>query len=938
MNDGLIQPAPGTQTGSYRQRLSSLRTRLLYLIAGIAVPLLALAIGAVWQAHLSERSRVEAQLADVTRSAAANLDNEMRTVGVYLRVVAASSSLAGSDWVSVYQQTRRSAPAGTHVVIFDDQGRRILGSAFMPPADFAPISPDFAAAFTRNVLAQNRFVVSDLVAGPAGTTPVVLGGFGAATRAGQRVVIALVAPAADLASVLRDQNMPPEWLSAIIDTSDIVVARSHDAERFIGTRVIAPVREAMHRNPHGVARTSSADGFPVVLAFSTAPVSGYRTVIAIPERMFGTALLSTIVPVAAIGVSLIAAAMGIAMLASARILSAVRRDYVVEETRRERDAESLREMDAELRASERRFQTIADTVPQLIWSAGPDGRHDYFNDRWHAFTGMAPGMVGASAWSDYVHPDEQRRAVTLWNQSRAAAEPFEFECRLQAGDGSFRWFVVRAVPILDRHGHIEHWFASATDIHDRKLAERALVGAQVQLEARVLELESVYQFAPVGLAVIDRSMRFVRVNSALAAMDGHPIGEHAGRSVAEIMPQFAETLEAAVAKVMARESVGRLELIENADGPGGRRRVWQADFYPVRQEAGEVTAVGAVIDDVTAEHEAEAALAAEKSRLERLMISAPNLIYVTDVARRRNVFINPQIYDALGYAPGELSGRSIKALNELVHPDDRDVLTDLNLSVRRVADGEVREAEYRIRHADGDYRWFLIRETPFDRNDEGKVTQVLGTGLDINARKDADEHQKMLIRELHHRVKNILATVQAISSATGRSAKTFTEFRDDFSDRLVSLGRTHSLLTREAWAGADLHEILKSELEPYLENTDRVTIEGPPVEIPRDIVISVGMAVHELTTNAVKYGALSVPEGKVHVSIATDGAPVEPKLTMIWTESGGPEVKTPTRRGFGSLLLNRLLSSQLGGELAIDYRPAGIVARVEIVLRASDRV
>ncbi|MCA0317496.1 MAG: PAS domain S-box protein [Proteobacteria bacterium] len=937
MNDDLIQLAPDVPTDSYRQRLSSLRTRLLLLIAGITIPLLALTIGAVWQTHLSERARVEARLVDVARATAASIDSEMRSVEIYLRVVATSSSLAGGDWVSVYQQTRQSAPSGTHVAVFDDQGRRILGSAFPLPATLAAVSPEAAAGFTRRALAQTDIVVSELVEGQAGTAPVILGGISASTGAGQRVVVALIMPAALLADALRDQNMPPHWISAVVDTRDIVVTRSREAERFVGTRLIGPIRDSMRNQPDRLARTAAADGTPVVFAFAAARVSGYRTVIAIPEQVFGTAFLSTIGPVAAIGISLIAAAMGIAMLASSRILSAVRRDYAVEETRRSRDAESLREMDEELRASERRFQTIADTVPQLIWSAGPDGRHDYFNDRWHAFTGMAPGMVAATAWSDYVHPDEQRRAVALWNQSRAAAEPFEFECRLQGGDGSFRWFVVRAVPIFTRQGGIERWLGSATDIHDRKLAERALVGAQVQLEARVFELEAVYQFAPVGLAVIDRSMRFLRVNAALASMAGGPVAAQGGRTVAEVMPQFVETLEPAIRRALAGEAVGRLELIGSPDGDASRRRVWQADFYPVRQEAGEVTAVGAIIDDVTAEHEAEAALAGEKSRLERLMILAPNLIYITDFERRRNVFMNPQIYEALGYAPAELSGRSIRALNELVHPDDLQALTDLSLSVRRVADGEVREAEYRIRHADGDYRWFLIRETPFDRDAEGKVVQVLGTGLDITARRDADEHQKVLIRELHHRVKNVLATVQAIASATGRSAKTFQEFRDDFSDRLVSLGRTHSLLTREAWAGAGLHEILKSELEPYLDDAGRVTIDGPGVEIPRDIVVAVGMAVHELATNAVKYGSLSVPKGRVHVAIETDDAPVEPKLIMVWTESGGPEVRTPTRRGFGSLLLNRLLSSQLGGELAIDYRPEGIVARVEIVLRASDR-
>ena len=264
-------------------------------------------------------------------------------------------------------------------------------------------------------------------------------------------------------------------------------------------------------------------------------------------------------------------------------------------------------------------------------------------------------------------------------------------------------------------------------------------------------------------------------------------------------------------------------------------------------------------------------------------------------------------------------------------------LAEFQAQIRRVADGEVREIEYRMRHADGTYRWFLFRETPFQRDETGEVTQILGTALDIGARKQADERQQMLIRELHHRVKNILATVQAIASATGRSSRSFEAFRDDFAERLVSLGRTHSLLTREAWAGAGLRDILESELAPYLDAADgRVAIQGPSLVIPRDMTVPVGMAIHELTTNAVKYGALSVPEGRVDVTIESDGAVPEPRMTLVWRESGGPPVAPPQRKGFGTLLLNRLLASQLGGEVAIDYRPEGVVARMDVVLRKDD--
>lgn len=932
----VVAAAPAIEDN--KQRLRSLRARLLMLIVGIAAPLLGLAVGAVWQAHLSERTRVEARLLDVARAVASAVDDELRQSEVYLRVIASSPSLAVGDWVSVYQQARQSMRGDSLFTLHDAQGRRILDTSYPLPEDVARLVEPRAAELVRRVLAENRFVVSNVLVQPSAGAGIVIAAMPAATRGGQRVVIAQILSTRQFASALSGQSMPADWISAVLDAGDAVVTRSRDDARFVGTYPSPAMREAMRAGPSGLVRTNTVENLAAVLAYARAPASGFAGLIAIPEAVFRQAFLSTIGPVAMIGLSLVAAAMGIAMLASSRILAAVRRDYAVERSRREQAAESLREKDAELQQSERRFQTIADAMPQIVWSTGPAGQPDYVNDRWYHFTGMAPGSEVGAAWTELVHPDDRNRTASRWRHSLDTGEPFEIEHRLRARDGSYRWFMGRAVPIRDRRGRIERWFGTSTDIHDKKLAEQALVTAQVQLEARVLELESLYHHAPIGLAVIDRELRYLRVNDALAAMNGLPASDHIGRSVVEIAPQTAGQLRPLFEKVLAGQTFRNVELETHAPGDAEARRIWRAHFYPVRQDASEVVAIGAICEDVTAARKIDEALAEEKSRLERLMISAPNMIYITDLRRRRNAFINPQVFDSLGYAPAELTGRAIRALNALVHPDDRPRLSELGRAVRRAADGEICEAEYRIRHADGSYRWFLIRETPFQRDAMGRVAQVLGTGLDITVRRQADEHQQMLIRELHHRVKNILATVQAIASATGRSSKSFEEFRDDFSSRLISLGRTHSLLTREAWAGADLHDILNSELEPYLGgSSSRVTIEGPHVTVPRDMAVSVGMAVHELTTNAVKYGSLSVPEGRVHVSIATDGAEPEPRLTMIWTERGGPPVKTPDRRGFGSLLLNRLLASQLGGQVAIDYQPAGIVARLELVLRRSDR-
>lgn len=811
-SDAVTSSAPADDS----LRLRALRVRLLILVAGIAVPLLALAFGAVWQTTANERTRMESRLVDQARAIAGAVDVEMDRAGLYLRALASSPSLVAEDWRALYTQAVQSAPRGTFVSVRDAEGRRLLNT-YYPLQQGGLAAAGAPQPLDRRALEGGEVIVSGLVNPSAIGEPAVTATLGTDTGAGNRVTLVLFIPSAHLSRILSQQNLPVDWLSALLDADDMVIARSRDQARFVGTLAVPPVRAGLAANTSGLVHTRTVENVSAALAFARAPASGYAAVVAVPEVVFGRVFLSALRPVAMIGGLLLVAALLAAMLASRRILSAVRRGYAEEKSLREEVARSLRIRDAELKESERRFQTIADAMPQLVWSTRADGYHDYFNERWYQFTGTSPGSTMGGVWNDLLHPDDQERSALRWAHSLETGEPYEIEYRFKAGNGSYRWFIGRAVPMRDAAGRIERWFGTCTDIHDKKMAEEALVSTQRQLKARVTEL------------------------------------------------------------------------------------------------------------------------AQEKARLERLMLSAPNLIYINDLQRRRNAYINPQIFESLGYGPSELMGRPLKTLGAYVHPDDRRRVAEFASQVRRVADGEVREIEYRIRHTDGTYRWFLVRETPFQRDPVGKVTQVLGTALDIGSRKQAEERQHMLIRELHHRVKNILATVQAIASATGRSSTTFAAFRERFSDRLVSLGRTHSLLTREAWSGAGVRDILESELAPYLQDGEaRVVIEGPPLVVPRDMTVPIGMAIHELTTNAVKYGALSVPEGRVHVTIASDGAVPEPRMTLEWRESGGPPVKVPERSGFGSLLLNRLLASQLGGEVAIDYRPAGVVARIDVVLRKDD--
>ncbi len=221
-----------------------------------------------------------------------------------------------------------------------------------------------------------------------------------------------------------------------------------------------------------------------------------------------------------------------------------------------------------------------------------------------------------------------------------------------------------------------------------------------------------------------------------------------------------------------------------------------------------------------------------------------------------------------------------------------------------------------------------VLQTPI--REINSVSAALADAAD--ERKRAEERQALMVRELHHRVKNTLATVQAVVNSTARRAETIREFSDAVTERIISLARTHTLLVDDAWGGASLNQILRTELEPYNTGHQRVKLHGPEVHLPDSIALAFGMAVHELTTNAAKYGALSLPTGCVHVTWSVEGKDLDKRLQLEWREHNGPPVEVPKRRGFGSTLLERVLGRQLQGDVRTEYLPEGIRVRVDAPL------
>jgi PAS domain S-box-containing protein len=271
----------------------------------------------------------------------------------------------------------------------------------------------------------------------------------------------------------------------------------------------------------------------------------------------------------------------------------------------------------------------------------------------------------------------------------------------------------------------------------------------------------------------------------------------------------------------------------------------------------------------------------------------------------------------------DFSGWEARVLPQDLEPSNRAISEALARH-----DPEINLA-YRIRRPDGNIRT-IDTIALFFYDEKGAPLRMVGVNMDITRYKEAENRQNLLIRELHHRVKNTLATVQAIVGSTARTASSIDEFYQGFVGRIVSLARTHNLLTEDLWQKAALEELVRTELGPYEDEArNRIIIEGPHLELPSEAAVPIGMAIHELTTNAAKHGALSTFGGQVDVrwKIVDQERPM---LHFTWAEHGGPHVRTPTRQGFGTRLLQRVLATQLQAEVSMDFPEEGLRFSMEM--------
>jgi PAS domain S-box-containing protein len=276
-----------------------------------------------------------------------------------------------------------------------------------------------------------------------------------------------------------------------------------------------------------------------------------------------------------------------------------------------------------------------------------------------------------------------------------------------------------------------------------------------------------------------------------------------------------------------------------------------------------------------------------------------------------------------GYRAEEMIGKPITILFPKDQQDEEEKILE------RIRRGErVEHFESIRRRKDGSMVEVSLTISPI-QDAQGRIVGASKIARNITKHKEAERLQRLLVHELNHRVKNILATVQAVARQTFNFRQSGDTVRETFEARLLALSKAHDLLTRANWDGAALSQVIAEALAPY--QRDRFEIGGPDVRLSPKLALALALALHELATNAAKYGALSVASGRIAVTWRiqpNDG----PDLKLRWQERGGPQVSPPSQKGFGSRLIERSLASEVAGEVKITYDPAGVVCELNAPL------
>jgi PAS domain S-box-containing protein len=578
-----------------------------------------------------------------------------------------------------------------------------------------------------------------------------------------------------------------------------------------------------------------------------------------------------------------------------------------------------------LRASEERYQLALDAASGVgTWDWDVIADKLYGDGRYATLHNLSPeraarGVPIAEAMAA-VHPDDLARMLGAGRRSLKTTTSFLEDYRLVQADGSVKWVQVRGRVYHDDKGQAVRHRGVMVDVTERKRIEAALEVAEANLRIAVdaAGLGRWDHSPPTGQRFWDKRCREIfgvpeEVENTVEVFER------------QVHPDDLPSVREAVRAAMDPAGDGRVNCEYRLQRNGNNTPRWVETFGRAFFEDGQCVRFVGVVRDVTERKEAAARMALQEATL-ALAVDAGNVGTWDYNPNNGALVCSERCYAMFGIQPG--APVALEDFFAVMHDEDREATWRSLMRAMDPVNGGDYDVEYRtIGRDDRIERWIAAKGRAFF-DESSQPLRVVGATVDITERKRAELHLRLMVNELNHRVKNTLATIQAIFAQTFHAAHSLPQAKEAFTARIMALAEAHDILTRENWEGAEMEDVL-DRLRNLHGGPGCFVFSGPPVWLSPSMALSLSMVLHELATNAVKYGALSVPGGKVRIEWTVTPGPDGARLTLTWTECGGPPVTIPTRRGFGSRLIERCVASERSGKARIDFAPEGVVCRIE---------
>lgn len=624
----------------------------------------------------------------------------------------------------------------------------------------------------------------------------------------------------------------------------------------------------------------------------------------------------------------------------------------------ERTGSELLKQLRDLEAERAQLAAIVEGSRDAIWSWNPDGIITRWNAEAERLFGYSKSEIIGQSLLQLVPSDRRDKARQVIQQIENGAWYGQYQTQRLHKDGTVVEVELTVSPMKDDQGRVFGASTLCRDIREPK-------HTQASLAKRVSELTTIYRLTEnlqsatspdeiyhAALAAISEAlgcqrasillfdssgvMRFVAwsglSDAYRAAVDGHSPWTASAQNPKPIyvedirLSTESESLKATIQDEGIR-ALAFIPLTINGGLIGKFMTYHSAPHSFTEDENIVANTIARQLALAVSRHQTEQELKHSEERFRLMSEHAPVMIWMSD-ERGHCLHLNRMLRTFWGVEERKLSDFD---WSKTIHPED---ITQIGeLMAKALRDKASVTLKGRYVNAFGRYRVLQTDARPrFSAS--GEFLGMIGVNVDITERDEAERGRELLVAELNHRVKNTLAIVQAIAHQTFRVAVSPIEARKAFEGRLTTLSAAHNLLTKTNWEKVSLKELANLTLGLNGTNANRISVSGPDILLPPKEAVSIAMALHELCTNAVKYGALANDEGRITVT----WSPPDPnahRLEVRWVESGGPPVAPPTHRGFGSLLLERTLAQDLEGEVKIEFRPEGLICSIVAPLTPS---